>query len=143
MINSFYSGFADGYYSGGGSNLKAAFGLFIGICIIMFAIEIIALISYWKLFEKAKVKGWKSLIPIYNSYIMVLISGLPGWSVLLLFIPFVNVFYSIILVFNFLKAYGKGIGTFLLYLFFPYVILPYLAFSKNVEYCGNEIDLNT
>lgn len=40
---------------------------------------ILIIIAWWKIFSKAGEKGWKSLIPIYNVYIIFKISGIKGW----------------------------------------------------------------
>jgi len=40
---------------------------------------IMIIIAWWKIFSKAGEKGWKSLIPIYNVYIIFKISGIKGW----------------------------------------------------------------
>lgn len=40
---------------------------------------IIAIIAWWKIFEKAGEKGWKALIPVYNTYILFKICGLKNW----------------------------------------------------------------
>ena len=35
-------------------------------------------IASWKLFKKVGIPGWKSLIPVYNQYLIYKISGMPG-----------------------------------------------------------------
>ncbi len=53
------------------SSIAAAFiSIFATFFIVIFAIAILALVAAYKLFEKAGVPGWKSLIPIYNSYVL-------------------------------------------------------------------------
>lgn len=44
--------------------------------LIFYVLEIIA---WWKMFEKAGEKGWKSLIPVYNFYIYYKISWKTSW----------------------------------------------------------------
>ncbi len=56
------------------------------------ALAIASIVGMWKMFEKADEPGWKSIIPFYNIYTYFRITGRNGWSVLLLFIPFVNIF---------------------------------------------------
>ena len=36
------------------------------ICLIF--MSVVAIISWWKLFEKAGEKGWKALVPFYSTY---------------------------------------------------------------------------
>src|SRR5215475_7371788 len=60
------------------------------------AIVILVLAGWWKLFVKAGHPGWACLIPFYNIYILLKIAGRPGWWLLLLLIPFVNIVINII-----------------------------------------------
>ncbi len=92
----------------------------------------------WILVAKAGRPGWSVLVPIYSTYIMLKIGGKPGTWILLMLIPFVNIVIAILALSAFLKAYGRdGAGPVLLMLFFPFIYLPYLAFSKNVQYVGS------
>lgn len=86
--------------SGGGALM---FYLFIWLVIL-----VVAIIAYWKVFQKAGEAGWKSLIPIYNAYILLKIVGRPGWWLLLFLIPFVNIIISIIVAIDLAKAFGKS-----------------------------------
>lgn len=56
------------------SGEAAAIGAFLGafliwvICVAL-AYEILLIVSYWKLYNKAGEKGWKAIIPIYNEFV--------------------------------------------------------------------------
>ena len=52
------------------AQLIALGGMLMIFCIIMLAMLILLVIARWRLFSKAGEKGWKSLIPIYSSYVM-------------------------------------------------------------------------
>ena len=54
-------------------------GLLAGVLICTFIWYIITIIATWRIFKKAGEPGWKSLIPIYNYYIMFKIVGMSGW----------------------------------------------------------------
>lgn len=58
-------------------------GLFAGLGIVGIIVAIIwgilLIIAMWKIFEKAGEAGWKSIIPIYNVYIMYKIVGMKNW----------------------------------------------------------------
>ena len=105
------------------------------VLLLALALFLLIIVGQWVIFQKAGQAGWKSLIPFYNMYILMVISGKPGWWMFLLFVPLVNV---IILLFAFLslaKKFGRselfGIGLFLL----PMIFIPLLAFSGS-EYEG-------
>ncbi|HEX2944832.1 MAG TPA: DUF5684 domain-containing protein [Clostridia bacterium] len=112
-------------------------GILALVWIVYLAILVLEIASYWILFVKAGKPGWGSLIPFYNTYLILKIGGRPGWWLLLLFIPFVDIVIGIMMIASFLKAYGKGgAGSVLLAIFFSIFYFPYLAFSKNVKYVG-------
>ena len=129
-------------FYGDAFNGMQSFGPFLlGLFLIFLVIGILAGVFYalcmWKLFTKAGQPGWKSLIPFYNTYIMILISGNPGWWLLLFFIPYVNIVMSILMIEAFVRAFGRnGIGSILMMLFLGIFYMPYLAFSKDVRYVG-------
>jgi hypothetical protein len=57
--------------------------LFAGLGIVGIIIAIVwgilAIVAMWKIFTKAGEAGWKSIIPIYNVYIMYKIVGMKNW----------------------------------------------------------------
>ena len=96
----------------------------VGVFFFWGFVGLIEIISYWKIFEKAGEAGWKAIIPIYNMYILLKITGKPGWWLILFFLPFVNLVF-IIWTYNMLsKSFGKDeaftVGLILLgFVFFP------------------------
>ena len=104
--------------------------------IIGLAFTVFYVIAYWKVFVKAGMPGWASIIPFYNLYIMLKIAGKPGWWLLLYFIPLVNIAVGIVVALNMAKVFGRSqmFGIFVLWLFSPigYLIL---AFG-NSQYVG-------
>ena len=69
---------------------------------------VIALVANWKIFEKAGEAGWKILVPFYNTYTLLRISGRNGWWFLGLFVPLVNLFVVIRLALDLAKHFGKS-----------------------------------
>ena len=68
-------------------------GLLGGMVVVMISVLICALIYYilfviatWRIFKKAGEAGWKSLIPIYNTYILYKIAGMKKWFWILLIV---------------------------------------------------------
>lgn len=94
-------------------------------------------LGYWKLFEKAGVAGWKSLIPFYSEYIVITLVGKSSWWIIYLLIPAVNVFVFFILLIDLVKCFGQD--SFLaqmLIVFASFIYLPYLGFKPDVRYLG-------
>jgi Zn-dependent protease with chaperone function len=60
------------------------------------------------MFEKAGEKGWKSIIPLYNAYILFEIAGYNGWMFLLLLIPIVNFVILLLLSLKLAERFGKS-----------------------------------
>lgn len=104
------------------------------ICYLGFIILLFAFM-WWKVFSKAGHPGWASIIPIFNTYVLCKVAGRPGWWVLLMFIPLVNVVILIIVSIDVAKNFGKGagfgIGLFLL----PFIFYPILGFGS-AQYQG-------
>lgn len=71
--------------------LGELFGGFVGgllvVGVIVVLLVLVALVLYiiglWKLFKKAGKNGWESLIPFYNTWVLVEIAGLNWWYFLI------------------------------------------------------------
>lgn len=151
MYSSYYGNYPS-YYDGYGAGISdaalyttlgTALGAFFGVFLLFtLAILIIQIIAYWKLFNKAGEKGWKSIIPIYNVITLFKISGLSPWIVcayLLGFIPIVGgliiLGISIYQSYSLAKSFGKGAGFTVGLVLLPPIFYMILAFSKD-EYIG-------
>ena len=103
--------------------------------LIGLAFVAVFIVAYWRIFTKIGEPGWKSLIPIYNTYVIFTRAGKEGLLVLLFFVPCVNIVAAWLLADSlgdlFRKSTGFKIGLFLLS---PIFILM-LAFG-NAEYAG-------
>jgi Family of unknown function (DUF5684) len=103
------------------------------ICWLVFVVLMIA--ALWKVFSKAGHPGWASIIPIYNLYVWCKIVGRPGWWVILMFIPFVNIVVGIILCIDMAKSFGKGVGFGIGLALLGIIFLPILGFGS-AQYQG-------
>jgi hypothetical protein len=103
------------------------------ICEAAFILLIVA--SMWKVFSKAGQPGWAAIIPIYNIYVMCKVAGRPGWWLLLMLIPFVNLIVAIILNVDIAKRFGKGIGFAIGMILLPFIFWPILGFGS-AQYQG-------
>jgi len=99
------------------------------IMIIQAIIGILVVASCWIIFTKAGEPGWGSIVPIYNIYILLKISGRPGWWLLLFFIPLAGFIASILVYMDIAKNFGKSTGFGIGMAFLPFIFLPMLAFS--------------
>jgi len=98
--------------------------------VVWLAIWVVWIAAMWKIYAKADQPGWAAIIPIYNIYIWCKIVGRPGWWVILIFIPFVNIVIDIILSIDLAKSYGKGVGFGIGIFFLPFIFLLILGFGS-------------
>ena len=85
------------------------------------------------IYMKGGYSGFVPIIPFYNLYAYFDIAVGNGWKFLFLFIPIFNIFYGFYVNYRFGKVFGKN-GWFTL--FFPYIMLPIIAFSDKAVYDG-------
>jgi len=120
------------------AQLQAAFVSFLIFFVVLFVFSVVV---GWKIFEKAGRPGWEVLIPIYSAYVFLVkilkVSPALFW---LQFIPIVNFFVAVILVFmvpfKLAEKFGKGGGFGVGLLFLGIVFYPILAFGS-AQYVGN------
>src|SRR5215217_6816934 len=103
--------------------------------IVGLLIALLLIVAMWKVFTKAGQPGWASIIPIYNLYIWCKIVGRPGWWIILMFIPFINMIIGIILCIDMAKSFGKGAGFGIGLAFLGFIFLPILGFGS-AQYRG-------
>lgn len=105
------------------------------IVFIQLALGILMLVSMWRIFTKAGQPGWASIVPIYNAYVLLKIAGKPGWWLLLMFIPLVNIVIIILALVGLANNFGKGGGYVAGMIFLPFIFYPMLAFG-DAQYQG-------
>ena len=64
--------------------------VFVSVLTIIIIYYVLQAIAGWKIFKKAGEKGWKSLIPIYSTYIFFKIVGMKKWFWILLGLAFLT-----------------------------------------------------
>ena len=124
--------------------------------IIGIALAVLLVVANWKIFEKAGEKGWKSLIPIYNTYIefkivwntkmfwysigipfaLGLIGGLSGegsflFGLMTICASIFTLVLYIILNNRLAKSFGHGTGYTLGLIFLPNIFTLILGFNKD------------
>lgn len=68
-----------------GGSLAAGILIFVFVfCLILLATTILEIVGKWKLLKKAGKKGWEAIIPYYNTWTLVEISGCKWWFFLII-----------------------------------------------------------
>lgn len=146
----------------GGGIIGASLGVIITIALVLYVIQVIA---YWKMFKKMGEPGWKSIIPVYNGYIMYKRTWKPMWFWVNLLIGFVaallsnlntsfgpstviTVISAIVLIVGIVfgviadnkisKSFGHGAGYTVGLIFLPVIFTLILGFGKS-EYKGADL----
>jgi hypothetical protein len=122
------TGFGSTVLQGSIGDVLAGLGILLFVFFLVFAL--VPLIGLWKVFEKAGEPGWAAIVPIYNIYLMVKISGNSPLFVLLLLIPLVNLLVGIKVMIDLADKFGKGVGYALGMMFLPFVFFPMLGFGS-------------
>lgn len=120
----------------GTSNFSGLAVLSSVMTIIMLIILIILIISLFKIFKKNNKPGWFALIPILNVWTFFEICGYKGFFSI---IPFVNMIFMLMSLYKIAIVNGKKTIIGIITLFFPYIGLPIIAFTKNKENNENNI----
>jgi signal peptidase I len=105
--------------------------------LILIAVIVLFHLGLWKLFEKAGRKGWEAIIPLYNIYVMIILTGRPVWWLVLFLIPGVNFIVWMGLVVDFAKSFAKNsflehVGAIAV----PFLLFPVWGFDKKTKYLG-------
>lgn len=103
--------------------------------LVSLIIWVISIIGMWKAFEKAGQPGWACIIPYVNIYFMTKIGGKPGWWLVLVLIPIVNLVILIWIINMVSKSFGRGVGFTLGLIFLGFIFWPILGFS-DIKYQG-------
>lgn len=100
-----------------------------GFFLVMLAIGLLMIASFWKIFSKAGEPGWAAIIPIYNIIVLLKVVGRPLWWIILMIIPFVNIVIGIILAIDLAKRFNKSTGFAIGLIILPFIFYPILAFG--------------
>lgn len=102
-----------------------------GYLFLLLFCGVVTLVSMWVVFGKAGEAGWKVLVPFYNIYLLMRISGKPGWWFILLLIPVIGLAINLLAMLSLAEKFGRspafGVGLLLL----PMLFFPLLAFGES------------
>ncbi|WPU95087.1 signal peptidase I [Mucilaginibacter sabulilitoris] len=107
------------------------------IILAIILLIILPFVGLWKLFEKAGRPGWEGVVPLYNIYGMIKLSGRPTWWFILILIPGLNLLVLIGIAVDFVKSFGKfSLLDHILVVALPFIFLPKWGFDKDTKYQG-------
>jgi signal peptidase I len=95
------------------------------------------------MFKKAGIEGWKALIPVYNTWLIVKKMNLKIYWFFFQLIPIAGQFVTIWIGIKFVEHFGRfhlihHAATVLV----PFIYFPYLGFSKNERFGGSAVVKN-
>lgn len=152
MTNMIFGSLLDDMRLATGMEAAAFTNTLLLILTIIIVFVVLYVVCIWKIFEKAGEEGWKSLIPIYNKYVLVDIAGLNWWWFLIWILPTVlsgaagsnsGVSYILSIVtlladlnvnYNIAKKIHKDAVYAILMVLFPVIMYPIIAFSKDIKF---------
>ena len=76
--------------------------------LFFFIIQGIHFMGTWKLYKAAGYKSWQAAVPVYNAVILMKIIKRPGWWVVLLFIPTINLILFGVIWVETMRSFGKN-----------------------------------
>ena len=118
-------------YSTSGDPVLGAVGT-----VVYLAVAVVYIVALWRTFTKAGRPGWAAIIPIYNIYTLVKVSGNSGWFTLLYFIPIANIIAAVIVALGVAKNFGKS-GVFGFFGLFLFSLIGYLIIGfGSAQYQG-------
>ena len=97
--------------------------------LLMLAILVLMIASFWVVVTKASQPGWASIVPIYNIIVLLKIANKPWWWVLLYLIPLVGLIITIVVSIAVAKNFGKTAGFGIGLTFLPFIFYPVLAWG--------------
>lgn len=105
-------------------------GMGLLMVIIIVLINILMIISLWKIYKKAGKPGWASIVPIYNFIVMCEIAGKKWWYIFFMLLPIINIYIIIVLCNSLAKKFKKSDGFVVGMILLPVIFFPILAFGR-------------
>jgi len=138
-----------------GTLIAALSIILIPLLLFIIGFSIVTIVAQWKFFKKCGKNGWEALIPFYNTWVMVELSGLNWWYFLILLAPTIITITIGNIVINNLFSLATFFVYFLIYyniakktkqneilfgilgIFVSFIPILILGFSKNIIYDKN------
>jgi hypothetical protein len=117
--------------SGSGFGSIMMLGSIVGV-VMLLVLFVLILIPFCLVFKKAGRAWWEALVPIYNTYVLTIIVGVPWWYLFGFFIPFLNWIVAIYFMYRLSKRFGFDILFTLGLVFLPFIFYPILGYGSAV-----------
>jgi hypothetical protein len=111
--------------------IQAMIPVFIGVGVF---VSIFFVLVFWRLYQKAGQPGWASIVPFYNTYVLIVnILEMPAYWFWLQLVPCLNFvvgpIFALVLPFKLAEKFGKSAVFGLGLLFLGMIFYPILAFG--------------
>ena len=109
----------------------AILAMLMAYSVVGIVIAVLAIIGTWKVFTKAGIPGWASLVPFYSQYCLFQMAFGNGWLFLLCLVPCVNLVILVICYIKLAQSFGKGAGFGVGLIFLNPIFLMILGFGDS------------
>jgi hypothetical protein len=127
MITTLATEVANTNAAAAGAGVGSFIGGLIGYLLVAFALV--------GVFKKADEPVWQAFVPIWNTIVLIKISGKPIWWIVLLLIPIVNIVILVLVYHALSTSFGHGAG-FTVGLIFLSIIFLYILGYDSKPYQG-------
>ena len=123
------------YNDAAGASIAAGFMVFYIIyMLVILAISVVQIIAMWKVFKKAGKQGWEAIVPFYNTWTLLEISGYPGYYLFFVFIPcagpIILLVFEIMAAISLSKKFNKTGGFAALLILVPVLLIKVIILLK-------------
>lgn len=137
--------------------LAAGIGILLFVLFLIIGLVVLYVIGLWHVFKKAGQPGWKAIIPLYNTWVLVEIVGLNWYwflisiaseigsllglgGILGLLLTLVSLIGNICIWYNLAKKMHKDVGYVVLLTLFSVIVVPILGLGKSTWDDSVEVD---
>jgi hypothetical protein len=106
-------------------------GGIVTLFLLTLSVTIFSIICLWKCFVKMGEPGWKSIIPIYNTWTLCKLTWGSGLIILTWLIPYIRPIFISITYWKMYSRFGKGLLFNIFGLFFQPITTAICAFDKS------------
>jgi hypothetical protein len=125
-----------------GTALGAIFIFMAVTALFSLAFSIFAIVVMWKLFSKMNEPGWVSIVPIYNTIVLMQKVGMNPIWILGIMVPILNLIIAIAVMIRLSQAFGKDSGFAIGLLLLSPIFMAILSFGDST-YDPSRIDRNS